>query len=162
MPEPVTCRMMKPADAEQVSDLVRSAFDEFIGPDYSEQGVAEFHRYADPEAFRARMQGGSHFVMVAEVGGRLAGITEIRDCNHVALLFVGKQFHRRGIARALFDRALQQARVTRPDVERVTMNSSRYGVAAYEKLGFRQTGPERSVNGIVFVPMAMRLDRPPG
>ena len=54
MREPVTCRMMKPADAEQVSDLVRSAFDEFIGPDYSEQGVAEFHRYADPEAFRAR------------------------------------------------------------------------------------------------------------
>ena len=160
MREPVTYRMMKPADAEQVSDLVRTAFDEFIGPDFSEQGVAEFHRYADPEAFRGRVEGGSHFVMVAEVGGRLAGITEIRDCNHVALLFVGKQFHQRGIARALFDRALEQARVTRPDVERVTMNSSRYGVAAYEKLGFRQTGPERSVNGIVFVPMAMRLDRP--
>ena len=162
MRESITYRMMKPADVEQVSDLVRSAFDEFIGPDYSEQGVAEFHRYADPEAFRERVRGGSHFVMVAEVGGRLAGITEIRDCNHVALLFVGKQFHRRGIARALFDRALQQARVTRPGVERVTMNSSRYGVAAYEKLGFRQTGPERSVNGIVFVPMAMRLDRAPG
>ena len=162
MRESITYRMMKPADVEQVSDLVRSAFDEFIGPDYSEQGVAEFHRYADPEAFRERVRGGSHFVMVAEVEGRLAGITEIRDCNHVALLFVGKQFHRRGIARALFDRALQQARVTRPGVERVTMNSSRYGVAAYEKLGFRQTGPERSVNGIVFVPMAMRLDRAPG
>ena len=162
MPESITYRMMEATDAEQVSDLARSAFDEFIAPDYTEQGVAEFHRYADPEAFRERVRGGSHFVMVAEVGGRLAGITEIRDCNHVALLFVGKQFHRRGIARALFDRALQQARVTRPGVERVTMNSSRYGVAAYEKLGFRQTGPERSVNGIVFVPMAMRLDRAPG
>ena len=162
MRDSVTCRMMKPADAEQVSDLVRTAFDEFIGPDFSEQGVAEFHRYVDPEAFRARIEGGSHFVMVAEVDGRLAGITEIRDCNHVALLFVGKQFHRRGIARALFDHALMQARAKRPDVERMTMNSSRYGVAAYEKLGFRQTGPERSVNGIVFVPMAMRLDRTPG
>ena len=161
MRDSVTYRMMKAADAEQVSDLVRTAFDEFIGPDFSEQGIAEFHRYADPEAFRGRVEGGSHFVMVAEVGGRLAGITEIRDCNHVALLFVGKQFHRRGIARALFDRALEQARVTRPGVERVTMNSSRYGVAAYEKMGFRQTGPERSVNGIVFVPMAMRLDRAP-
>ena len=162
MPESITYRMMEAADAEQVSDLVRTAFDEFIGPDFSEQGVAEFHRYADPEAFRDRIEGGSHFVMVAEVDGRLAGITEIRDCNHVALLFVGKQFHRRGIARALFDHALMQARAKRPDVERMTMNSSRYGVAAYEKLGFRQTGPERSVNGIVFVPMAMRLDRAPG
>ncbi|MCY3843732.1 MAG: GNAT family N-acetyltransferase, partial [Acidobacteria bacterium] len=49
------------------------------------------------------------------------------------------------------------ARAAAPDVERVTVNSSRYGVAAYERLGFRQTGPERSVNGIVFIPMAMRL-----
>lgn len=158
MPESLTCRMARPADLEPAAGLVRSAFDEFIAPDYEEQGVAEFHRYAEPEAFRARMEGGSHFVMVAEVDGRLAAVAEIRDCNHVALLFVGKQFHRRGIARALFDRALQQARAARPGVERVTMNSSRYGVAAYERLGFRQTGPERSVNGIVFVPMAMRLD----
>ena len=159
MREPVTYRMMKPSDAEQVSDLVSTAFDEFIGPELGEDGIAAFRRYAEPDAIRARVEGGSHFVMVAEVAGRLAGITEIRDCNHVALLFVGKEFHRRGIARALFDRALEQARATRPDVERMTMNSSRYGVAAYEKLGFRQTGPERSVNGIVFVPMAMRLDR---
>lgn len=154
----ITYRMMKPADADQVSDLVGAAFDAFIAGESTAEGIAAFRRYADPDAIRARTESGSHFVMVAEAGGRLAGITEIRDCNHVALLFVGKDFHRRGIARGLFDRALQQARVTRPDVERMTMNSSRYGVAAYEKLGFRQTGPERSVNGIVFVPMAMRLD----
>lgn len=162
MPEPIDYRMMDAADAEQVSDLISTAFDEFIAPDLDAEGIAAFRRYAEPDAIRSRSASGSHFVMLAEVDGRLAGITEIRDCNHVALLFVGKQFHRRGIARELFDRALAQARVTRPDVERMTMNSSRYGVKAYEKLGFRQTGPERSVNGIVFVPMAMRLDRASG
>ena len=114
----ITYRMMKPADAEQVSDLVRAAFDAFIARESTAEGIAAFRRYADPDAIRTRTESGSHFVMVAEVGGRLAGITEIRDCNHVALLFVGKEFHRRGIARGLFDRALQQARVTRPDVER--------------------------------------------
>ena len=160
MSESINYRMMQPADAEQVSELVCAGFDAFIAPDYDAEGVAAFRRYADPAAFRERSASGSHFVMVAAVGGRIAGITEIRDCNHVALLFVGQDFHRRGIARELFDRALRQARSTRPDVERVTMNSSRYGVKAYEKLGFRQTGPERSVNGIVFVPMAMLLDRP--
>ena len=160
MPEPVTYRMMQPAEAEQVSGLVRAAFDEFVAADHAEEGLVAFRRYTEPDAVRARIESGSHFVLVAEAGGRLAGIIEIRDCNHVALLFVGKEFHRRGIARALFDRGLRQARVARPGVERVTMNSSRYGVRAYERLGFRQTGPERSVNGIVFVPMAMRLDRP--
>ena len=160
MSEAITYRMMKPADAEEVSELVCAGFDEFIAGDLDEEGVAAFRRYADPEAFRERSGSGSYFVLVAEVGGRIAGITEFRDRNHVALLFVGKDFHKRGIARGLFDRALRQARSAQPDVERVTMNSSRYGVKAYEKLGFRQTGPERSVNGIVFVPMAMRLDRP--
>ena len=159
MPDAITYRMMEATDAEQVSELICASFDEFIAPEYSAEGVAAFRRYAEPDAIRARSASGSHFVMVAEVGSHLTGITEIRDCNHVALLFVGKQFHRRGIARELFDRALRQARVTRPDVERMTMNSTRYGVKAYEKLGFRQTGPERNVNGIVFVPMAMRLDR---
>ena len=39
----------------------------------------------------------------------------------------------------------------------LTVLSSRYGVPAYEKLGFRQTGPERAVNEIACIPMAMRL-----
>lgn len=153
----ITYRTMQPGDAEQVSELILASFDEFIAPGYGPEGIAAFRRYAEPDAIRARSASGSHFVMVAEAGGELAGITEIRDCNHVALLFVARQCHRRGIARGLFERALRQARAARPDVERVTINSTRYGVAAYEKLGFRQTGPERSVNGIVFVPMAMRL-----
>ena len=96
--------------------------------------------------------------MVAEADDALAGMIEIRDSNHVALLFVSKAFQRRGIARALLDEALAEARGTKPELARVTVNSSRHGVPAYEKLGFLQTGPERTVNGIVFIPMARRLD----
>jgi len=153
----LVCRMMSLDDADGVSALIVSSFDEFIGHDYSEQGIAEFRQYVDAEAIRQRIQH-DHFVMVAESEGILAGMIEIRDCNHVALLFVGKEFHRRGVARLLVDQAVHQARVTRPDLARVTLNSSRHGVPAYERIGFRQTGPERSVNGIVFIPMAIQLD----
>ena len=159
MTEAAACRMMTPDDAEGISALVLASFEEYIAPDYTdEQGVAEFRRYAEPEALRRRAEG-NHFVMVAEVDGALAGMIEMRDCNHVALLFVAKDFHRRGIAARLLERGLAEARARRPDVERVTINSSRYGVPAYERMGFRQTGPERAVNGIVFIPLAMRLDR---
>ena len=150
-------RLMSPDDAEGVSALILLSFDEFIAPEYSEQGIAEFHHYVDAEAIRRRIQH-DHFVMVAESEGVLAGMIEIRDCNHVALLFVSKDFHHRGIARSLVDHALLKARATRADLARVTVNSSRHGVPAYEKIGFRQTGPERTVNGIVFIPMAIRLD----
>ena len=90
MSESITYRMMKPADAEEVSALVCAGFDDFIAGDLDAEGIAAFRRYADPEAFRERSGSGSYFVLVAEVGGRIAGITEFRDRNHVALLFVGR------------------------------------------------------------------------
>ena len=153
----VRYRAMQAGEAEAVSALIRASFDEFIGPDYEgEEGIAEFRRFAAPEALAARAAG-DHLVRVATVDGALAGMIEMREHNHVALLFVDKAYQRRGLARGLLEAALADARAVDPDVERVTVNSSRYGVAAYEKLGFRQTGPERSVNGIVFIPMAMRL-----
>ena len=157
MSDAITYRVMKPSDADAASALARASFDEFIGPDYTPQGVEEFGKYVHGDALRERIAR-DHFVVVADTGHALAGMIEIRQNNHVALLFVEKQFHRQGIARELLNNALAEARVAQPDLERVTVNSSRHGVPAYEKLGFRQTGPQRTVNGIVFVPMAMRLE----
>lgn len=153
----VVVRIMTPDEADDVSALVLSSFEEFIKPEYDAQGVAEFQRYAEPEAIRRRIAQ-DHVVMVAERDGALAGMIEMREGNHVGLLFVSKAFHRRGIARALLRTALAHARSQTPDLARVTVNSSTLGVAAYERLGFRQTGPERTVNGIAFIPMAMRLE----
>lgn len=147
---------MGPGEAGDVSALILSSFNEFIGPEYTDEGVAEFRRFVAPEALEARTAD-DHFVRVATVDGVLAGMIEIRQNNHVALLFVDKAHQHRGIAKGLLHAALADARAADPDLERVTVNSSRYGVPAYEKLGFRQTGPEREVNGIAFIPMAMQL-----
>ncbi len=150
-------RAMRPGEAGAVSALILASFDEFIGPDHTADGIAEFRKFAAPEAIAARAAD-DHLVRVATADGVLAGMIEVREHNHVALLFVDKAYQGQGVARGLLRTALADARAADPDVERVTVNSSRYGVAAYEKLGFRQTGPERAVNGIVFIPMAMRLD----
>ena len=157
MTEGVSYRAMRPGEAGGVSELILSSFNEFIGPEYTDEGVAEFRRFVAPEALAARTAE-DHFVRVATVDGVLAGMIEIRQNNHVALLFVDKAHQHHGIAKGLLHAALADARAADPDLERVTVNSSRYGVPAYEKLGFRQTGPERAVNGIAFIPMAMQLD----
>lgn len=148
---------MQPGEAGAVSALVLSSFDEFIGPELTDEGNAEFRRFVAPEALEARTAE-DHFVRVATVDGVLAGMIEIRQNNHVALLFVDKSYQHHGIAKGLLHAALGDARAAAPDLERVTVNSSRYGVPAYERLGFRQTGPERAVNGIAFIPMAKQLD----
>ena len=156
MPDEVSFRAMRAGESGAVSELILASFSEFIGPEYTKQGIAEFRKFVDPSALEARSSD-NHFVRVAEAKGVLVGMIEVRDNNHVALLFVDKGYQRHGVATSLLSLALEDARAAAPETERFTVNSSRYGVMAYEKLGFRQTGPERTVNGIAFIPMAMRL-----
>ena len=157
MSSPIVYRPMEPADAVAVSRLIVESFTEFIGPEYTEEGRAEFLRHVEPGALVERTRS-NHFVLVAMAGEEPAGVIDIRDNDHVSLLFVDTRHQRHGVARELLERALAIARPAKPGLERVTVNSSRFGVPAYERLGFRQTGPERTVNGIVFIPMAHRLE----
>lgn len=157
MSGPIAYRPMEPADAEAVSRLIVEVFTEVIGPEYTDEGRAEFLRHVQPQALVERTRS-NHFVLVALADERPVGVIDLRDNDHVSLLFVDTRHQRRGIGRELLARALAVARPARPDLDRVTVNTSRFGVPAYERLGFRQTGPERTVNGIVFIPMAHRLD----
>lgn len=141
--------------------MVLSGFDSYIAPEYTPQGVAEFRKYVEPAALLERTHQ-DHFIVIATHGDTLAGMIEIRQNNHVALLFVAAPFQRQGISRGLLDYAMDHAQSQEGAVERVTVNSSRFGVPAYEALGFLQTGPERAVNGIVFTPMAMRIEAESG
>ena len=152
----ITYRLMGEEDAADVSALVLSLFDAYIAPEYTPQGIAEFRKYAQASALLARAHQ-DYFVVTATPDDVLAGMIEMRQNNHVALLFVAEAFQRQGFSRGLLGHAIDHVRRQGSALERVTLNSSRYGVPAYEALGFRQTGPERAVNGIVFTPMAMRL-----
>jgi len=152
----ISYRAMKPADAPAVSVLILDSFTEFIAGEYSDEGRAGFTRFVQPAALVDRSRA-NHLLLVAMAGDRHAGVIELRDNDHVSLLFVDSRFQRHGVARELLMRALSLARPAKPGLDRVTVNSSRFAVPVYERLGFRQTGPERTVNGIVFVPMAHRL-----
>ena len=149
-------RPMNPGEETEVCRLVMRVFTEFVAPGYSPEGIKEFRKYVEPAALLKRSDAG-HFVWIASVQNQLAGVIEMRHHEHISLLFVDRQFLRRGFARALLFQALAVSRQHNPDLERVTVNSSPYAVPVYEKLGFVQTGPEQVKNGIRFVPMALGL-----
>mgnify|MGYP002031175813 CR=1 FL=1 len=155
--EKIEYRQMFVGESEQVSALALSSFNEFIAPEYSEEGIREFHKYVDAEAIKKRVQN-NHLLIVAKVAVGIVGMIEIRDQNHVALLFVEKKHQKHGLARSLLQNAFNEVKSLAPHVERITVNSSRHGLQIYEKLGFTQTGPERNINGIIFFPMAKQLD----
>jgi GNAT superfamily N-acetyltransferase len=136
-------RQIEPSETAAAATLACEVFDQFVAPNYQPEGVTEFHRYA--AALSQRHLSG-HATYVAERDGELVGMLHLRAPSHVAMLFVQSSLQRSGIARALL------ASAGDADCE-FTVNSSPNAVAAYERLGFRATGPEQCVHGIRFIPM---------
>lgn len=149
-------RRMQAGEETIVCAMIERCFQTFVAPGYAPEGVQEFLAYASPEPMAERVRGGS-FVLVAESGGVVAGMIEMRDHDHVSLLFVDAAFMRRGISRELLRRALDICRAARPDLQVVTVNSSPYAVPVYERLGFYVLSPEQETNGIGYTPMALPL-----
>lgn len=149
----IRIREMIPGEEPAVMALVKPVFDRFEAPEYSPQGVEEFNRFADPESMRLRA--GTHFCLVAEIGQKLIGMIEIRTCNHIALLFVDADYHRRGLATALFEHALDECRRRAGHLHEFSVNSSPYAIPFYRSVGFRETAIEQVVNGLRFTPMVL-------
>ena len=136
--------------------LATEVFDEFIAPLYSHGGREEFHRYAASEALQQRSRG-DHLTLIAESGGRVVGMLHLRQCRHVAMLFVARSHQRIGIGRALLRAAIQLIHEQGASPGRLTVNSSPNSVEAYRRLGFSPVGPEQVIHGIRFLPMELQL-----
>ncbi len=149
-------RLMRPGEESAVCALVTRVFDEFIAPDYSDDGVQEFLKYAEPNLLLERSLR-NHFVLVATVLEEIVGMIEVREYDHVSLRFVDRRFQRIGIGKELLRRSLEVCRSHKPGLSEISVKSSPYAVAVYQKMGFRQQGPARTVKGICFVPMALEL-----
>ena len=154
--ETLTYRQIKVEDILEVSNLVASVFNESVAPEYSSEGVQEFHRYIEPTAFRARFQN-NHFILIALVKTKVVGMIEIRGYNHVSLLFVAQDYQRRGISTELLFRAIMICQGYESQPSEISVNSSSFAVPIYEKLGFNRVGERQIRNGIGFIPMVLKL-----
>lgn len=107
----VLIRRMKNGEEGIVCRLAVEVFSEFVAPLYTQDGVSEFLRYIDPDLMSKRAKS-NHFVLMAESDNRLVGIIEVRDFNHISLLFVLRESQRKGIAKQLLNEALNTSRST--------------------------------------------------
>ncbi len=156
MIEQIQIRPSRSDEYQEVSDLIREVFDLDVAPLYVPKGIEVFHAYAGAEAMRRRA-GTGHTLLVAEFEGKLVGAAEIRDFNHLSLLFVDRQSQRNGIGRMLLLEVLRTCRSHNPNLKAMTVHSSPNAVEAYRRLGFRATGALRREDGIDYVPMVIEL-----
>lgn len=134
-------RSVKDMELQDALALVWRVFREFEAPEYSAEGIEEFRRYIQPDSIRVCQAEGLRLWGSFD-GERINGVIAVRPPAHVSLLFVDRDYHRQGIARRLMDTALsgfQQESVA-------TVHASPYGLEAYRRLGFAESGPETTVN----------------
>ena len=147
---------MAPGEEKHICDLVLGVFDQFVAPDYPEEGIQEFKSYIMPEQLIERCIA-DHDVLVARHAERILGVIEIRQHHHISLFFVDAEFHNQGIGKVLFQKAIALCKEKLPELSQISVNSSPYAVPIYKKLGFRKTDEEQIKNGMRYQPMSMNL-----
>jgi len=146
-------RPLTAADIPSVAALLRELAREYIVHESPPEGASTFLAENDELGVRGFLARG-HVYHVAVIGGEVAGFVAVRDRSHLFHLFVGKRWHRRGVARALWD-AAREAAVAGGGDGSFTVNSSNFAVPVYEAFGFVRVGPTQCAKGLYFNPMRL-------
>ncbi|MDD4347230.1 MAG: GNAT family N-acetyltransferase [Desulfitobacteriaceae bacterium] len=104
--------------------------------------------YCRPDSMTTRLTEGISFCLVAIFKQKIIVMIEVRNGNHIGLLFVDDCYHNNGIAKNLVSLAIEKSKATEIDV-----NSSLYAVNIYKRMGFEQFGDEQMRGGIRLIPM---------
>jgi len=124
--------------------LALDVFMEFEAPDYTIEGVEEFKMTLKSQEFLSKLE-----YHIALENDQIIGMIATRnEGKHIALLFVEKEWQRKGIGKKLCEHLIQQDKTAI-----LTVNSSPYGHEFYKRIGFVDTDTEQTVNGIRFFPM---------
>lgn len=143
---------LKKENIKNALDLVWSVFQEFEVPDYSEEGIEEFRKFISYDSIVEKLDKRDLSFWGCIDNNDLAGVIATRGVNHISMLFVKKEYHRRSIARSLFQTVIEVCK-KQDNISKITVNSSPYAVEVYHRLGFIDIDKEQTVNGIRFTPM---------
>lgn len=130
-----------------------AAFMDSVASTLADEGIATFRKIATAEAFASRLNE-DNLMWLAEVAGQPAGLIELKQGRHIAMLFITPELQRQGIGRRLVAEAIRHAR---SDV--LTVSASLPSVPAYLGYGFHCSGEVSESMGIIYQPMEQWLDR---
>ena len=128
--------------------FVKRVYIESKDESYSEQGIETFCNFVDNKKITKSFK-----VYGAFENNILKGIIATdSQKRHICLFFVDKVSQGKGIGKELM-----KVVINNNENSYITVNSSRYGVPIYEKLGFVKTEEEKEQDGLKFTPMKLIL-----
>jgi ribosomal protein S18 acetylase RimI-like enzyme len=136
-------------EAQTLDALRLSQLTHELTPYIFEEEVPQwFEEELSKESFEKRILSMEyeHFIYVQE--NEIVGFIAIKDKNRLFHLFVDSKYHKKGIAKALWDNIKEQY-----DVSNMSVNSSRYAIKIYESFGFKINGEQSEYLGLTYQPM---------
>ncbi len=146
--------IIKSIDYSTIDDaikLILEVFMEFEAPEYSDEGIKTFTVYVTSDETRQILLNGTNIFFGCYHKKQLIGVVAFRNDSHISLLFVDKNYHRKGIATRLMKKAVKITK--KKGVSEITLNSSPYAVPFYHRFGFVDTDTQLLTDGIKYTPM---------
>ena len=81
----------------------------------------------------------------------IVGFIAIKDKTRLFHLFVDEKYHKKGIAKELWQYIKEKF-----DVSNMSVNSSIYAIKTYESFGFEINGEQKEYLGLKYQPMSYR------
>lgn len=152
----IEIRKLKPDETSEAFDIIWEVFQEFVAPDYTQEGIDNFYiGYIQGERFREKFAEGKEVMYGAFADNMLVGVLSISEKNTVSCVFVKGDYHGMGVGKKLFNMVIHQLRDR--GVERITLNASPYAVPFYHHIGFKDTDSQSTYKGIVYTPMELLI-----
>lgn len=141
-------------EIDEAFSLIWDTFLEFVAPDYSKEGIDFFKTsFIINQDFKDCFKNGKQTMYGAYNKEKLAGVISISENNHISCVFVDKEYHRKGIAKMLFNKIISELK--KREVHKISLNASPYAVEFYHAIGFKDLDKQQSFKGILYTPMEL-------
>lgn len=156
MTEEMVLRPIFEFEWDEAMKLVWDTFVLFDAPKYSREGIKNFKSFVRDPSLKDLYLEGKYPTFVALLNGMIVGVISIRNKNHISLLFVDRDFQKRGIASKLILKAVDHVKV-KENKSNITVFSSPPAIGFYHKCGFTDTSNEITTDGITYTPMKLNF-----
>lgn len=148
-------RRLLPDEVETAMALAWEVFLQFEAPEYPPEGVKTFRQdIVENQDFLTKCKEGKCPLYGAFDGSQLVSMMGVRENrSHINLAFTKREYHRKGLATAVFRCLLEDVLQDVPRPSAITLNSSPYGLPFYLHLGFVPLSEEQEKDGIRYTPM---------
>ena len=142
-------------DATEITDILKPLALEFLVEEYTKSGKELFLESIVEDSVIKNIENGFEYFLAKDLD-HLVGFIAIKEKSHIFNLFVHKSYHKRGVARQLWEHAKRKC-LLRYNVTSFTVNASTFSIPVYEKLGFKRSGEKNSYKGVVSTPMMYKI-----